>query len=218
MNRAGTYALVGVEWALVAAWCSFAARHLLAVHYGTPPQAATTLVAAGVLASAAAVVGLLACREPWRSRAHVTATTVLVCWLLAAVADATTRLNPDPAAIAVAVAVAVPAVAAAASWAVLHLARLGARRQVRDHVTNHVLYRFYDESERLLYVGITNDPRARFFQHRASKDWWGDIAVRELTYWPSREALEEAEREAIRVEDPVHNEIRYTSDNRVGAW
>lgn len=205
----GASALVCAEWGLVTAWCSWSLSHLLRIHYGLADRAATTIVALAAVCSAAALVGLLACREPWRSRAHITATTVLVAWLLAAVADATARLNPEPAALAVAVAVAVPTAAAVASWVVLHLARLGARRQIQGHVTEHVLYRFYDVYERLLYIGITSDPRSRFGQHRASKDWWGNVAVRELTYWPSREALEEAEREAIRAENPRHNKVRY---------
>lgn len=210
--RPGPYTLVAAGWALAAAYGSWAAHQLLRDRYGLAPQAATTIVAAAALASAVAVVVVLSCREPWRSRAHVTAVTVGAGWALAAVADAAGAL--DPATLAAVVAVAVPAATALASASVLHLARLGARRQIQGHVTEHVLYRFYDVYERLLYIGITSDPRSRFGQHRASKDWWGDVAVRELTYLPSREALEEAERDAIRTEKPRHNKVRYEAGAR----
>ena len=69
------------------------------------------------------------------------------------------------------------------------------------------LYRLYDGAGRLLYVGITNSPRHRFGQHAATKVWWGQVAVRELAYYPNRAAVEEAERYAIRRERPLHNVV-----------
>lgn len=70
---------------------------------------------------------------------------------------------------------------------------------------NHALYRFYDDHNRLLYVGITSDPRLRFEQHRAAKPWWPDIVVREVTWYPTRELLAAAERDAIQRERPRYN-------------
>jgi predicted GIY-YIG superfamily endonuclease len=72
---------------------------------------------------------------------------------------------------------------------------------------NHALYRFYDDANRLLYVGITSAPRLRFDQHRAAKPWWEDIVVREVTWYPTRELLAAAEKSAIRRERPLYNVV-----------
>lgn len=72
-------------------------------------------------------------------------------------------------------------------------------------VQNHALYRFFDDSNRLLYVGITSIPKLRFEQHRAAKPWWPDIAVREITWYPTRELLAAAEKSAIQRERPLYN-------------
>lgn len=83
----------------------------------------------------------------------------------------------------------------------------------------HTLYRFKDEHGRLLYVGITNNPAVRMNQHRADKPWWDQVATMEMEHHPSREALAEAEREAIRNELPYWNTIHdaTTLDERLGA-
>lgn len=73
--------------------------------------------------------------------------------------------------------------------------------------TRHALYRFYDLTGRLLYIGITSSPRLRFEQHKALKPWWADVAVREVTFYPTRELLESAEIKAIRRERPLYNII-----------
>ncbi len=76
---------------------------------------------------------------------------------------------------------------------------------------DHVLYRLFDEGDRLLYVGITLSPADRFAAHRADKTWWNDVATIRLQHLPDRESLEEAEREAIQVEDPRYNRQRRLS-------
>jgi hypothetical protein len=38
------------------------------------------------------------------------------------------------------------------------------------------LYRFYDASGRLLYVGIAGNPGRRFAQHGRDKSWWSQVA------------------------------------------
>lgn len=76
-------------------------------------------------------------------------------------------------------------------------------RRVTDRL--HTLYRFFDERDVLLYVGITMDPGRRFKNHRATKAWWSEIERIELEQHPDRDTLALAEREAIKTEKPLHN-------------
>ena len=71
----------------------------------------------------------------------------------------------------------------------------------------HALYRFFDDTADLLYVGITIDPSARWKKHRQGKHWWH--SVRNITIQPcdSREAVLLAEREAIVSERPRYNHV-----------
>lgn len=69
----------------------------------------------------------------------------------------------------------------------------------------HTLYRFYDASERLLYVGITCNPGHRLEAHRRHKTWWRDVARIALEQHENRAQLAAAELAAIRNEKPTHN-------------
>ena len=80
---------------------------------------------------------------------------------------------------------------------------------VRDGATD--LYRFFDANDRLLYVGISFSAVARASQHRSEKDWWSDVARMDVEHLPSRAAAEQAERDAIRAESPLHNVVHNQS-------
>ncbi|MFD3330148.1 GIY-YIG nuclease family protein [Streptomyces sp. NPDC058701] len=69
------------------------------------------------------------------------------------------------------------------------------------------LYRLYDESEDLLYVGIAFDPRHRWKTHAREKPWWAEVHVREIEWFPTRVEAEEAEASAIKGQRPKHNVI-----------
>lgn len=69
----------------------------------------------------------------------------------------------------------------------------------------HTLYRFYDRDGELLYVGITNNPPRRFSKHKSEKDWWIQVARIDLEQHPTREELQDAERNAVAGERPLHN-------------
>ena len=69
----------------------------------------------------------------------------------------------------------------------------------------NTLYRFFDGSGVLLYVGITIDPPSRFRAHGAVKEWWGQVRRIELEQFISRKAVLHAEREVIRSEGPLFN-------------
>jgi predicted GIY-YIG superfamily endonuclease len=67
------------------------------------------------------------------------------------------------------------------------------------------LYRFYDASENLLYVGITNDPWRRWRQHVQEKSWYPQVKHQAVTWYDSRIRAEVAEQVAIRCEHPRFN-------------
>ena len=69
----------------------------------------------------------------------------------------------------------------------------------------HVLYRFFDAHGELLYVGRTNNPPQRLNGHKADKDWWRDVSNVAMEHYESFAALEQAERDAIKNENPKYN-------------
>jgi hypothetical protein len=83
--------------------------------------------------------------------------------------------------------------------------------------TTHALYRFFDRTGRLLYVGRTHQrPGKRAEQHAADKWWWPHVASREVTWYPSHAALVAAEREAIIRERPMYNKVHNGRRTRGG--
>jgi prevent-host-death family protein len=73
-----------------------------------------------------------------------------------------------------------------------------------DHCRT-ALYRLYDEADVLLYIGISHQPDARFEQHSKKKEWWPQVARREIQWFDDRPSAATAEAAAIRSEDPEHN-------------
>lgn len=73
--------------------------------------------------------------------------------------------------------------------------------------TPHDIYRFYDATGRLLYVGISLHAAQRASQHRRDKRWWNDVARMEVQHLPTmrRSVAEEIEREIIAKERPIYN-------------
>lgn len=69
----------------------------------------------------------------------------------------------------------------------------------------HSLYRFFDDTDTLLYVGRTVDVRRRWREHERDKDWFAKVARVTRHVYPDAEALASAEREAIKKERPLHN-------------
>lgn len=81
------------------------------------------------------------------------------------------------------------------------------RRTRRMFARKTAVYRFYDEDDRCLYVGITNNPDQRFRQHAESKHWWERVKhSRTLVMWyANRMEAEAAEEHAIVTERPLFN-------------
>lgn len=67
------------------------------------------------------------------------------------------------------------------------------------------LYRHYDATGQLLYVGISNDYARRTDEHAASKPWWSEVAETRVEHFPSRKDALAAERRAIASEAPLYN-------------
>jgi predicted GIY-YIG superfamily endonuclease len=68
-----------------------------------------------------------------------------------------------------------------------------------------VLYRMFDSTRRLLYVGITANLAARFAEHAGEKPWWTSVVSVDLEHFTSRKAVERAEQEAVVSEAPLFN-------------
>jgi len=69
------------------------------------------------------------------------------------------------------------------------------------------LYRYFDEKDRLLYVGITDHLLGRTGAHILGSSWM-DYAVRStITRYPSRAEAAAAETAAIKTEQPLFNDV-----------
>lgn len=69
----------------------------------------------------------------------------------------------------------------------------------------HVVYRFYDEEDVLLYVGVTSDLPARVSGHRLYSQWFSDAARSEVDKFDTRDLAELNEAEQIRELRPLAN-------------
>ena len=87
----------------------------------------------------------------------------------------------------------------------------------RGDMSMHTLYRFYDASDTLLYIGITGNMPARMAQHRADKSWWPEVSVIRLEQFQSRAELQSAERESIRIERPKYNKVFNGQQHSTGS-
>jgi predicted GIY-YIG superfamily endonuclease len=74
-----------------------------------------------------------------------------------------------------------------------------------NSIRKTTLYRYYDEHDRLLYVGITGDNTNRQSQHRRDSFWFGEIRSAVFEHYESRELAAAAEVRAIQDEKPRYN-------------
>lgn len=72
-------------------------------------------------------------------------------------------------------------------------------------MTRTALYRAYDDTGQLLYVGITSSFGRRWEEHSRTKPWWPLTQTQTITWCDSRPAAESAELAAIATENPRHN-------------
>jgi excinuclease UvrABC nuclease subunit len=67
------------------------------------------------------------------------------------------------------------------------------------------LYRFYDQNDNLLYVGITKFFEPRLKQHYKNAEWFFETAFVRLEHFATRQEVELAESFAIKTEKPRYN-------------
>lgn len=79
------------------------------------------------------------------------------------------------------------------------------RRAVNDGPT--ALYRLYDETGSLLYIGITTDPERRWKEHRTWQGWWPAVARKDLVWLPyGGRRAEHEEYALVLAEQPACNQ------------
>lgn len=67
------------------------------------------------------------------------------------------------------------------------------------------LYRLYNDSDTLLYVGISHQPEVRWTRHLADKAWWPTVRRFTVDWYATREDALAEETRAIKAERPLHN-------------
>lgn len=75
------------------------------------------------------------------------------------------------------------------------------------HPGRTALYRLFDTTGRLLYVGISHKPDVRWGQHSEEKSWWPEVDQRKVEWHETRASAERAELAAITAEKPLHNKV-----------
>jgi predicted GIY-YIG superfamily endonuclease len=83
----------------------------------------------------------------------------------------------------------------------------------------YALYRTYSKDGTLLYIGQSNSWPRRMKEHSRHSDWFEYVADVKIERHSSKSELDEAERQAIVVEKPIHN-ITHNSGQEIlsGQW
>ena len=71
------------------------------------------------------------------------------------------------------------------------------------------VYRCFDTSGILLYIGRTKRLRQRFKEHRKTQPWWPEVTRIDLAFYDGDKEADREERRAILVENPFHNDVRF---------
>lgn len=69
------------------------------------------------------------------------------------------------------------------------------------------VYRLFDDSGALLYVGVAVNPATRWTQHASEKDWWPEVKRKTVDWHDDREAAFAAEVKLIKTERPRYNVV-----------
>ena len=80
-----------------------------------------------------------------------------------------------------------------------------------DAWTGCTLYRYYNATDKLIYVGISNNPPVRAGQHRKLSWWWLEATRCTLEHFATRAEAMQAEIAAIQAEAPAYNIVHAVS-------
>lgn len=69
------------------------------------------------------------------------------------------------------------------------------------------VYRFINDEDVVIYVGMTDTPRLRMLQHEAKSEFWPDFADVVIEELPSKRHALDRERELIWELRPEHNKL-----------
>lgn len=72
---------------------------------------------------------------------------------------------------------------------------------------NTYLYRLWDETDRLLYVGMSKSAIHRLHEHLTEQPWAEQVAKQTIDRYATREEAARAEADAIRSEAPLYNVV-----------
>ncbi len=73
------------------------------------------------------------------------------------------------------------------------------------HHTGYIVYRAFDHTDRLLYVGMTKNLAGRMGGHSRDSQWWPQVFRITWEEWPGYLSACAAEMTAIWNEQPLHN-------------
>lgn len=79
-----------------------------------------------------------------------------------------------------------------------------------------LVYRIYDGSGNLLYVGSTTSLKRRLIAHKGTQAWWGDAATVEGEVYPTIEAARLEETQQIAELKPQHNDTFVSKPRKNG--
>lgn len=79
-------------------------------------------------------------------------------------------------------------------------------------------YRLYDADDRLLYVGITVNPKARWSAHARDKHWWPEVARKTIEWFETRKSAERIEKIEVEEEGPAYNKVFNGPERRVELY
>lgn len=82
------------------------------------------------------------------------------------------------------------------------------------------LYRFYDQGQGLLYIGIAVNHNNRIARHRTTKPWWGEVKEIETVLYPTRDEARWAEKVEVLLGMPKYNTlyVMREGDYSNGGW
>jgi excinuclease UvrABC nuclease subunit len=83
------------------------------------------------------------------------------------------------------------------------------------HRMSQGLYRWFDKNGYLLYVGISRSLHSRVKQHEKTADWITEASFMTVDWFVTRTEVERAEKNAIQLENPLHNKAYKTDSDLV---